>query len=151
MTALVCCAPRGKLACAFIGARIGAIGTVWLTEGFDLGWKSPGATPPPLPAALVLLPLIGVALNGTSSVLLRFGTEPSSAATALHARLHAVFKLVPGTIGSGAIAPALYGLVGDAFGVWKALTLVAVMVLLTLPLAALLRPALPRGYGSEMA
>jgi hypothetical protein len=31
------------------------------------------------------------------------------------------------------------------------LTLVAVMVLLTLPLAALLRPALPRGYGSEVA
>jgi fucose permease len=56
-----------------------------------------------------------------------------------------------GTIGSGAIAPTLYGVVGDAFGVWRALTLVAVMVLLTLPLAALLRPALSRGYGSGMA
>ena len=48
-----------------------------------------------------------------------------------------------GTIGSGAVAPALYGLVGDAIGVPMALTVVAAVCLLTLPLAVVLRPALP--------
>jgi MFS family permease len=136
----------GKLACAFIGARIGAIGTVWLTESMT-AVAILALAPLSLPAALVLLPVIGVALNGTSSVL--YGSVPSLVAPERRTRALSIFYT--GTIGSGAIAPTLYGVVGDAFGVWKALTLVAVMVLLTLPLAALLRPALPRGYGSGTA
>jgi FSR family fosmidomycin resistance protein-like MFS transporter len=130
----------GKLACAFIGARIGAIGTVWLTESMT-AVAILALAPLPLPAALVLLPVIGVALNGTSSVL--YGSVPSLVAPERRTRALSIFYT--GTISSGAIAPTLYGAVGDAFGVWHALTLVAVMVLLTLPLAALLRPALPRG------
>jgi FSR family fosmidomycin resistance protein-like MFS transporter len=146
MTLVFAGGAAGKLACAFIGARIGAIGTVWLTEGLTaVGILA--LMPLPLPAALVLLPLIGVALNGTSSVL--YGSVPSLVVPQWRTRALSIFYT--GTIGSGAIAPALYGVVGDAFGVWKALTLVAIMVLLTLPLAALLRPALPRGYGSGMA
>jgi MFS family permease len=136
----------GKLACAFIGARIGAIGTVWLTESMT-AIAILALAPLPLSAALVLLPVIGVALNGTSSVL--YGSVPSLVAP--ERRTWALSIFYTGTIGSGAIAPTLYGVVGDAFGVWKALTLVAVMVLLTLPLAALLRPALPRGHGSGTA
>ena len=93
------------------------------------------------------MPLIGVALNGTSSVL--YGSVPALVAPQWRTRALGIFYT--GTIGSGAVAPVLYGLVGDALGVWKALTLVAAMVLLTLPLAALLRPALPGGYGSSVA
>src|SRR5208282_5673104 len=63
----------GKLACAFIGARIGAIGTVWLTEGLTAAGIMV-LVPLPLGAALLLLPVIGVALNGTSSVL--YGSVP---------------------------------------------------------------------------
>ena len=63
----------GKLVCAFIGARIGAVATVWLTEAVTaLGIVV--LLPLPLDAALVLLPLVGVALNGTSSVL--YGSVP---------------------------------------------------------------------------
>lgn len=132
----------GKLACAFIGARIGAICTVWLTESMTaVGILA--LAPLPLPAALVLLPVIGVALNGTSSVL--YGSVPSLVTPELRTRALSIFYT--GTIGAGALTPTLYGVVGDAFGVWRALTLVAVMVLLTLPLAALLRPALPYGSG----
>jgi len=47
-----------------------------------------------------------------------------------------------GTIGSGALAPVLYGFVGDAFGVTTTIVIVAVAVLLTLPLALVLRPRL---------
>ena len=74
MTLVFAGGAAGKLACAFIGARIGAIGTVWLTEGLTaVGILA--LIPLPLPAALVLLPLIGVALNGTSSVL--YGSVPA--------------------------------------------------------------------------
>jgi MFS family permease len=136
----------GKLACTFIGARIGAIGTVWLTEGLTaMGILA--LMPLPLEGALLLLPLIGIALNGTSSVL--YGSVPALVAPGWRTRALSVFYTA--TIGSGAIAPTLYGLLGDRFGVWRALTVVAFVVLLTLPLAALLRSALPRGYGSRVA
>jgi MFS transporter, FSR family, fosmidomycin resistance protein len=136
----------GKLACTFLGARIGAIGTVWLTEGLTaIGILA--LIPMPLEGALLLLPLIGVALNGTSSVL--YGSVPALVTPQWRTRALSIFYTA--TIGSGAIAPTLYGLIGDRFGVWKALTVVACLVLLTLPLAALLRPALPRGYGSQVA
>jgi predicted MFS family arabinose efflux permease len=40
-----------------------------------------------------------------------------------------------GTIGPGALAPALYGLLSDAIGLTPAMLFVAAVVLLTLPLA----------------
>ena len=39
------------------------------------------------------------------------------------------------TIGAGALAPALYGLLSDAIGLTPAMLFVAAVVLLTLPLA----------------
>jgi MFS family permease len=101
----------------------------------------------PLEGALLLLPLIGVALNGTSSVL--YGSVPELVAPQWRTRALSIFYT--GTIGSGAIAPVLFGRVGDAFGVWHALTFIAAFVLLTLPLSAMLRGVLIRRYGSETA
>jgi MFS family permease len=127
----------GKLVCAFLGGRIGAIGTVWVTEAATaIGIVS--LLPLPLEAALVLLPLVGVALNGTSSVL--YGSVPDLVEPSRHSRAFGIFYT--GTIGAGAISPALYGLVGDAVGVPMALCVVAAGVLLTLPITLVLRPAL---------
>jgi FSR family fosmidomycin resistance protein-like MFS transporter len=127
----------GKLVCAFIGARIGAIATVWLTEGLTaLGIVA--LLPFGLEAALLLLPVIGVALNGTSSVL--YGSVPDLVRSERRARAFSVFYT--GTIGSGALAPVLYGVLGDALGVPSALIVVAAIVLLTLPLSLVLKPAL---------
>jgi MFS transporter, FSR family, fosmidomycin resistance protein len=136
----------GKLACTFIGARIGAIGTVWLTEGLT-ALAILALMPLPLEGALSLLPIIGIALNGTSSVL--YGSVPALVTPERRTRALSIFYTA--TIGSGAVAPTLYGLIGDRFGVWRALTAVALIVLLTLPLSALLRSALPRAYGSQVA
>jgi predicted MFS family arabinose efflux permease len=47
-----------------------------------------------------------------------------------------------GTIGAGAVAPALYGLVGDVLGMSVTLTMIAGICLFTLPLALLLKPSL---------
>jgi FSR family fosmidomycin resistance protein-like MFS transporter len=145
MTLIFAGGAMGKLACTFIGARIGAVGTVWLTEGLT-AVAILALLPLPLDAAMLLLPVIGIALNGTSSVL--YGSVPDLVAPQWRTRALSVFYT--GTIGSGAIAPTLFGLVGDAFGVWKALVLVATIVLFTLPLAAALRPMLLHRHGSAM-
>ncbi|MFZ3310522.1 MAG: MFS transporter [Xanthobacteraceae bacterium] len=129
----------GKLACTFIGARIGAVGTVWLTEG-STAVGILALFPLPLTGALLLLPLIGVALNGTSSVL--YGSVPELVPPQWRTRALSIFYT--GVIGSGAISPILFGRVGDALGVWRALIMIAGFVLLTLPLSALLRGPLSR-------
>jgi MFS transporter, FSR family, fosmidomycin resistance protein len=128
----------GKLVCAFIGARIGVIATVCLTEGLTtLGILA--LLPLPLELAMLLLPVIGIALNGTSSVL--YGSVPELVEPARRARAFSVFYT--GTIGAGAAAPAIYGLLGDSVNVPVAVMAVAGMCLITLPLALVLRPALP--------
>jgi FSR family fosmidomycin resistance protein-like MFS transporter len=133
----------GKLVCAFIGARIGAIATVWLTEGLT-AIVIVALLPLPLEAALVLLPLLGVALNGTSSVL--YGSVPDLVTPERRARAFSIFYT--GAIGSGAVAPALYGVLGDLYGVPLTLVVVAAVVLLTLPLSLMLKPALAAREGS---
>ena len=127
----------GKLVCAYIGVRIGTVATVWLTEAVTaLGIVA--VLPLSLEAALVLLPVVGIALNGTSSVL--YGSVPDLVAPARRQRAFGIFYT--GTIGAGAVSPAIYGLLGDAVGITPTLVVVAGVVLLTLPITLVLRPAL---------
>lgn len=128
----------GKLACAFIGARIGTVATVWLTE-IVTAVGIAALLPLPLDAALVLLPVVGIALNGTSSVL--YGSVPDLVEPAKRTRAFGIFYT--GTIGAGAISPAIFGLLGDAMSVPVSLLCVAAMALATLPIILILRPALP--------
>jgi MFS family permease len=129
----------GKLVCAFIGARIGVIATVCLTEGLTTVLIL-GMLKLPLEASLIALPIIGIALNGTSSVL--YGSVPLLVDPARRTRAFSIFYT--GTIGSGAAAPAVYGLLGDVTSVPTATIVVALVCLATLPLALILRPALPQ-------
>ncbi len=98
----------GKFACGWLGARLGVLSTVLLTE---IGTAAAilAVIALPLTPALVPLPLLGVMLNGTSSVL--YGTVPELAPPGKEARAFALF--CTGTIGSGALSPVLYGVVGD--------------------------------------
>jgi FSR family fosmidomycin resistance protein-like MFS transporter len=127
----------GKLVCAFLGARFGVIATVCLTEALT-AILIMAILPSPLEVAVVLLPLIGIALNGTSSVL--YGSVPDLVAPDRQALAFGIFYT--GTIGAGAIAPVLYGFAGDTLGLTGAVTLVAFIILITIPLALILRPAL---------
>jgi MFS family permease len=129
----------GKLVCAFLGARLGVIATVWITEGLTT-FIILALLPLPLELVLILLPLVGVALNGTSSVL--YGSVPALVEPERRVRAFGIFYT--GTIGSGALAPAIYGWVGDVFGMQPALVAVALTALGTMPLAAALRPVFPR-------
>jgi predicted MFS family arabinose efflux permease len=69
-----------------------------------------------------------------------YGSVPDLVDAAKRARAFGVYYT--GTIGASAVSPALYGLLGDAVGVSSALMAAAAVVLLTLPLTLLLRPAL---------
>jgi MFS transporter, FSR family, fosmidomycin resistance protein len=127
----------GKLVCGFLGARLGVLPTVLLTEGATAAGIV-ALLPLPVGPALALLPIIGVALNGTASVL--YGTVPDLVTVQQRETAFGVFYT--GTIGAGALSPALYGLFGDTIGLIPTMLLVAVIVLLTLPLAWQLTRAL---------
>ncbi|MBV9491128.1 MAG: MFS transporter, partial [Verrucomicrobia bacterium] len=127
----------GKFVCGWLGARWGVLGTVLLTEGATAALIL-AVLGLPLTPALVALPLLGVMLNGTSSVL--YGTVPELAPVNRAERAFALFYT--GIIGSGALAPVLYGVVGDWAGPRWGTALTAATALLTWPLALRLAPRL---------
>jgi MFS transporter, FSR family, fosmidomycin resistance protein len=98
----------------------------------------------PLAPALAVLPIIGIALNGTSSVL--YGSVPELVDADKRTRAFSVFYTA--AIGSGALAPTIYGVLGDVVGIPTAMIIAAAIVLLTLPLTLMLRPAL-RAVGAS--
>jgi MFS transporter, FSR family, fosmidomycin resistance protein len=120
----------GKLLCGYLGARIGMMKTVWLTET-STALLIIAAVYLPLMGLMMMLPLLGLALNGTSSVL--YGAVPDLAGAGKRDQAFAVFYT--GTIGGGALAPVLFGGLGDATGVPVAVMLLAGTLLLTLPLS----------------
>ena len=112
----------GKAVCGRLGERLGVTRTVLLTEtGTAAAILAVIALP--LAPALILLPLLGVMLNGTSSVL--YGTVPELAPGGRVERAFAVFYTC--TLGGSALAaPLLYGRLGDAAGPrWAALAAAA--------------------------
>ncbi|MGY2174738.1 MFS transporter [Pseudomonas azotoformans] len=124
----------GKLLCGYLGARIGMMKTVWLTET-STALLIVAAVYVPLAGLMAMLPLLGLVLNGTSSVL--YGAVPDLAGAGKREQAFAVFYT--GTIGGGALAPVVFGGVGDALGVSLAVMVLAGVLLVTLPLAWVVR------------
>jgi MFS transporter, FSR family, fosmidomycin resistance protein len=127
----------GKFACGLIAERVGIIRTIVITE-IATGAGILAAVVLPGLAAFLLLPLIGIVLQGTSSVLYATTGDLVEAD-----RLPRAFGLIY-TLGSvcGIAAPLGYGLAGDHFGITSAIALMGLTILLTLPLCVLLRPAI---------
>ncbi len=124
----------GKFVCGLVAERLGVIRTVVLTEAATaLGILA--LIPSPLPVALAILPLMGVALNGTSSVL--YGTVADLVAADRRSRAYGLYYTV--TIMSSALAPSVYGVIGDLAGVSTTLVVVSALVLTTIPLCLVLR------------
>jgi MFS family permease len=129
----------GKFVCGFAADRIGVIATVFLTETLT-GAGISAAALLPLPVVWLLLPLIGIALNGTSSVI--YGSVADFADGRRHARVFALFYTFG--VGAGAMAPAMVGSLSDWAGLTPAILTMAVAAWVTVPLAALLRAPLRR-------
>ncbi len=120
----------GKLLCGYLGARIGMMKTVWITE-FTTASLIVLAVFLPYVGLMVMLPLLGLALNGTSSVL--YGAVPDLAGAGKREQAFSLFYT--GTIGGGALAPVLFGSLGDVTGIPLAVMALAATLLLTLPLS----------------
>ncbi|PYC15417.1 MFS transporter [Pseudomonas mosselii] len=131
----------GKLFCGYLGARLGPVRTVICTELLTAGLILVALLLPYLPLMLVM-PLIGVALNGTSSVLT--GLVPDFAGREQRERVFACFYT--GTVGGGALAPVLIGAISDHSGVEQGLMTLAGALLLTLPLCLVVHTGLPRRH-----
>ncbi|MDR7486497.1 MAG: MFS transporter [Armatimonadota bacterium] len=130
----------GKLVCGLLAERLGVIRMVVLTEtATALGIVAIVAAP--LGLALGLLIPMGIALNGTSSVL--YGTVADLVIPARRSRAYGLYYTV--SLGASGVAPLVYGMVGDALGVPGTLAVIAAVVLTTLPLTLALRPAVERG------
>ena len=133
----------GKFACGWLGARFGLLATVLLTEAGTAA-AILAVLVLPLAPTLLILPLLGVMLNGTSSVL--YGTVPDLAPSGRTEQAFAIFYT--GTIGAGATAPILFGILGDAVGARGALLAAAITAAVILPLAIALAPRLRNAVAS---
>jgi MFS transporter, FSR family, fosmidomycin resistance protein len=129
----------GKFVCGWLGARVGVL---WAVIGTEAGTAVLilAILVSPVAASLALLPLLGVMLNGTSSVL--YGTVPELTSAEHTERAFALFYT--GTIGSGAVAPIVYGMLGDRLGLNEALIATAMTALAICPLAFALASRLAR-------
>ncbi len=112
----------GKFACGMLAERFGIIRTVVFTELMTACGIAALIFLPLLPS-LVMLPVIGVVLNGTSSVL--YGTVSEFVSENRHARAFGLFYTV--LLASGAVAPILFGAVGDAMGLETSFAIIAVL------------------------
>ena len=124
----------GKFVCGTAATRVGILRTVILTE-VATALCILGALALPVTANLVLCPVLGVMLNGTSSVL--YGSVPELVPTGSRNEAFAFFYTC--TIGAGALAPFFYGMLSDAIGLKTAMCAVALCVVATVPLTWFLR------------
>lgn len=126
----------GKLVMGWVGEKLGVVPSVLLTEAATT-LLILAALPLSLDGALLLLPAVGLVLNGTSSVL--YGTIPEFVSPERRTKAFAVFY-TGGSV-AGATGPLLFGLFGDIVGLTTALVAVACVALTTLPMVWALRPA----------
>lgn len=126
----------GKATCGWLGERLGVVGTVMVTEAAT-ALLIVATLFTPLSPTLILLPLLGIVLNGTSSVL--YGTVPelSDGDTG---RAFAIFYT--SVIGSGGIAPILYGALADHSSRTIGVLASAATAALVVPLVLMLHPHL---------
>jgi MFS transporter, FSR family, fosmidomycin resistance protein len=126
----------GKATCGWLGERLGVVGSVIATEAAT-ALLITATLITPLTPTLILLPLLGVVLNGTSSVL--YGTVPELSGGDI-GRAFAIFYT--SVLVSGGIAPILYGGVADHSNQTTGVLASAVTAALIVPLALTLRPHL---------
>ena len=98
----------GKATCNWLQEHVGVAGSVAATEAAT-ALLIIATLFLPLAPMLLTLPVLGIALNGTSSVL--YGTVPELAPDGDAGRGFALFYTA--VIGSGGLAPVIYGAIAD--------------------------------------
>jgi MFS transporter, FSR family, fosmidomycin resistance protein len=127
----------GKAACGWLGQRLGVVWSVIITE-VATALLITATLLLPLAPMLAVLPLLGIALNGTSSVL--YGTVPELAPKGDIGRGFALFYT--GVIGAGGLAPIAYGAIADHSNRTVAILAAACTAAVIVPLVLALRSVL---------
>lgn len=136
----------GKFVCGVIAERVGIVRTVILTE-VATACGIVAVAIGPLTLALGLLLPLGVALNGTSSAL--YATVADLVTPERRARAYGLYYTL--VVGASAVAPLVYGALGDAIGILASLLVTSAVVLVTVPLCLVLRGALAPAEGARLA
>ena len=124
----------GKFVCGWLGDRMDTISLIWATKGLTaLFLVASLATPVLLMAPLMVL--IGIGLNGTSSVL--YATVADLVPADRRARFYGFFYTT-NEIGTVA-APLAYGLVADIFSLTTTMLVMGVATAAILPASLTLR------------
>lgn len=124
----------GKFVCGVLAERLGIIpmvvGTEVLTAAgiLSLTFFSPSVI-------WIILPLIGIVLNGTSSVL--YATVAEIISPESRSRGYGLYYAI--TLGCGAISPIFFGFLAQFLSLSFTIMSTALMVLFTLPLSRYLR------------
>jgi MFS family permease len=135
----------GKAACGWLGQQLGVVWSVIATEAVT-ALLMMATLILPLAPMLAVLPLLGIVLNGTSSVL--YGTVPALAPKGDIGRGFALFYT--GVIGAGGLAPIAYGLIADHSNRNAGMITAALTAVVIIPLILALRPILEReGISTE--
>ena len=118
----------GKYVCGWLDERVGTIPLIWLTKGMTAALILSTLIAPAIslwPLALIL----GVGLNGTSSVL--YATVAKFIPAQRRARYYGYFYTTNeiGTVG----APLAYGLIADQMGLRTSILIMGVVTSLILP------------------
>jgi FSR family fosmidomycin resistance protein-like MFS transporter len=124
----------GKLACGWIANWLGNVATIAICQAL----ASVGIAVIlllPLQLTLIILPFVGVVLNGVTTVI--YGSVPNYAAPARRTHLLSVFYTV--AIGAAAVSPPAAGFLSDAIGIPSTIIIVSALTLATVPRAFLLK------------
>ena len=132
----------GKLGCGLLAARIGVVRALVLVELLSAAGIV-AVLFAPVALALCLLPVVGVVLQGSSTIT--YGTVGDLVDERRHSRGFALIYTI--VSGAAVVGPIAFGLVSDGLGLDAAMLAMAVVVVLPIPLCLLLRgalrPALP--------
>jgi MFS family permease len=124
----------GKLACGWVAHWLGNVATIALSQALAAAGII-AVLLLPLKLTLAVLPLVGVVLNGVTTVI--YGSVPDYAAPERRAHALSVFYTI--TIGAAAASPPAAGLIADLIGIPGTVVLVSALTLATVPLAFLLK------------
>lgn len=127
----------GKIGCGFLAGKIGVIRSLVLVECLTAVGIITILVSPTL-IAFCMLPVLGAALQGSSSIT--YGTVSDLVHDDRQSRGFALIY----SVASGAIiiAPIVFGLIGDRYGLTPVMLTIACITLLPLPLSFFLKPAL---------
>jgi FSR family fosmidomycin resistance protein-like MFS transporter len=128
----------GKAVCGWLGQHLGVVRSVIVTEAATALFIV-ATLMLPLGPVLILLPFLGVVLNGTSSVL--YGTVPELARKGETSRAFALFYT--GVIGAGGLAPIAYGAIADHSSRTIGVLAAALTAAAIIPMVLALGPFLP--------